>query len=261
MGIRDSNEYGQTAASDNPLPNAALEQQHAAFQAHYLHALNAAVEEGSIIKARQSGEARHRGAQETLNRLLKKHPQWQNRRIDLYIHRNLPPSPHRPFDHWPIDFCASATLPELIEMGERLLDSASENSDVLTALLAHEAGHTINGDNTPQSQASYHATPKSHLREILANRMGAILFGNPKAYGEAFLTISECQESATHPSTAQMRNHFANWAKILESQGALNSNGDIIDTQKALDVFAAFKHTAALEATAATQSLGRLDRT
>ena len=204
-----------------------------------------AVQEGAVIHARTSEDPEVRWAQEQIDLMLKKHPAWQDRRIDFYIHRDCMPSPTNP-DFQPIKH-AAATYPENVEMGENLWNLFKDDPKKLKVLLAHEISHSINGDNTAARMYASIKAPKNHHNEILANRMGAILFGNPNEFGEYLFRFMGGDETPTHPSWQQLRVQSTRWTELLKQNGVLDNDGNITDTAKALSVFEASKHTAAVE--------------
>ena len=225
---------------------AEFESASAAYKESYLGQLHRAVQEGAVIKASQSSEPLYRYAQEQLDLMRQKHPAWRDKNVDVYIHRDQARSPTNP-DFEPLKD-AAATYPEMVQIGESLLAHIMGNDPTkLKALIAHEFGHSVNGDNLAAKTYAWLNAPRNHQNEILANRMAAILFGNPKAFGEAYCSIGERGETATHPSTQQMRMQIARWAELLDQQGVLDANGNVTDTEKALSIFEASKFTAMTE--------------
>jgi hypothetical protein len=222
-----------------------FEHDYAESQNRHQARLAQAVQEGAVIHARASDDPDARWAQEQIDLMLKQHPAWQDKRIDFYIHRDCPPSPTNP-DFQPIRH-AAATYPENVEMGERLWNLFKDDPKKLKVLLAHEISHSINGDNTAARMYASLKAPKNHHNEILANRMGAILFGNPKEFGEYLFRFMGGDETPTHPSWQQLREQSTRWSALLEQNGVLDNEGNITDTAKALSVYETSKHTAAAE--------------
>ncbi len=236
----------QNEAADPTFDWAAFERDSLAERKAYLKKLRHAVAEKAVTPAALLQNPLCRWGQEQLDHMRQHHPAWKDTPVTLYIHHDQPVSPTNP-DFWPVT-SAMALTPQTIHMGDGWRDTTLQNDPTkLRAILAHELAHSINGDNTPKGDYIWEKTPKTHVREILANRMGAILYGNPKAFGEAYCSIGERPETPTHPSTAQMRLQCARWAELLEQQGVLDGAGNVVDYTKAFALFENAKHTAIIE--------------
>lgn len=139
------------------------------------------------------------------------------------------------------------TTPAFIEMNKAQADHFLKKDKgflQFRAVIAHEMAHIINRDLTPKKTIEDNTSPPTRKAEILADRMGAIIHGNPMKYAEAtsayFTSIGNGKDldigSAVRPSYNHSIRSAYKWAKFLESQGAVDKNGDVI-LDKALAVY------------------------
>jgi hypothetical protein len=89
--------------------------------------------------------------------------------------------------------------------------------------------------------------PPNQKEEVLADRMGSIIHGNPREYARAtkdfqfFISehdhVKPTRFSETHPAPTQNARMLHKWADILQREGATYKNGDV-KLAKALKIFA-----------------------
>jgi len=145
-------------------------------------------------------------------------------------------------------FNAIALTPEYIAIKEYSRDYFLGHLNQFKAVMAHEMGHLANGDQDIKNQIERNINPSNQKWEILADRMGAIIHGNPRDYAkyisEFMFYVSGKNEtkpnhySRTHLSTNGDARMLHKWADILEREGAMDKEtGEIIDRKKAMEIF------------------------
>lgn len=144
---------------------------------------------------------------------------------------------------------AYVVTPRYIETNEEAIDYFLRYPEQGKAIFAHEMGHIANGDMSIETRIEQLTTPPNRKAEMLADRKGALIFGNPRKYAEAVFLFSTRSEpgasrpehhiySTTHPSHHGGARMLHKWAEILENEGAADKiTGEIIDREKAQEVF------------------------
>jgi hypothetical protein len=227
---------------------------------------------------RQSIEAQREGLQSELERGVKDRtilcaatdPSLEplQHMLDELCRQNAALLPHSPrllvhtydsFEPQSLDqgLYASVTTTQYIQTNPYTVEYAKTHPRHFRAIVSHELAHMVNGDLSTESIIRAETEFPNHHNEVLADRLGAILFGNPQEY--ARLTeemIMQTWPYARHESTALYLSPNAQvrmlnkWVKILQDQQALNPDGTVI-LPRALEVFAKSRQF--------TGSLARID--
>lgn len=140
-----------------------------------------------------------------------------------------------------------ARLPEQIHTNVTTANYFLKHMDHFKAVMAHEMAHIANGDHdNTDKRIAHRLTPPNQMREVLADRMGAIIHGNPRQYakdlGDFLLHVAECEGTKPHISSQDYSSvngrlrMLTKWAAILEREHATDDRGNII-LDKALDVY------------------------
>jgi hypothetical protein len=150
--------------------------------------------------------------------------------------------------------CVTTVIPDYIELNEISENYLMQVPEVFHAIAAHELGHILNHDTDAENGARQMAYPPTQKTESLADRRGAIIYGNPRKYAEQiqrsmedFPASDPTAHSEGYPSNNGRLRHVYKWAEILEREGATNPDGTIIH-DKAMEIFKRSKQlTEALE--------------
>lgn len=116
---------------------------------------------------------------------------------------------------------------------------------ICRAIMAHELAHIKNQDESMESWVAKQHLPPTQAKEILADRLGAIIYRNPRQYAEltaGFLKAGKSKAAARSDDEYLSPNATARmlhkWADILEREGAADKKtGYIINRKKALGIF------------------------
>jgi len=196
---------------------------------HFAEGLAKDVQTGRAIRARDTDDALMREAQAIIDGyargLLPSPP-------DLYVYK---PDPTRGpnVSH---EAAASAHFGNVITMPQARLSMLEKDPALFRALMAHETAHQVNGDMTVESRMHYLQRPLNAKTEVLAHRMGAVLFGDVRGYTAEFDKLPLRKDSADSPDNAQLREHMKQWEGVLNKAGAAK-DGVIIDRDWAMEVF------------------------
>jgi len=166
----------------------------------------------------------------------------------LLIHKSS--STAYPFAGKPV-LVAEVALPEFISINEYSRDYFIEHPEQFKFLMAHEMAHIANGDLKVSNAIKAITKPPNRKKDVLADRMGAIIHGNPKEFAEAardfLLYIDEHYNVDPHAHSSNYLSDYGRlrmlhkWADILEFKEATDDKGNVI-LDKALAVFAESKH-------------------
>jgi len=194
-----------------------------------------------IILASRSGDPELVRMQKTINRmarasgLFKRPPQ-----LIIYTQYSEDVFAGQPYLN------AGTDLPEFIGFNEYTRDYFLEHREQFKAVMAHEMGHIANGDCGVEGTIQCNMEPPNQMQEVLAERMAAIIYGNPKEYAKItadFLLhmakdnrAKPYRYSLDHPSENARARMVYKWADILEAEGATDKKGNVI-LDKALAVF------------------------
>ena len=189
------------------------------------------VDSGSVIIAADSNDSRLVGMQHIIDELanvfgLASPPK-------LLVHRSS--SPYDFAHESVIDI--SLNVPEFIDINQYTKKYFLDRPNQFKAIVAHELAHIVNQDYLAENIAMRKIRPPNQMMEVLAERMGAIIHGNPKKYAEdssrfsfRFAKKYSIDSSLFTPKylsangNARMLHH---WADILAEQDATDSKGNI----------------------------------
>ncbi len=204
-------------------------------------ALRAGIRSGAIMEAERSGDAALKGMQKVIGKmarasgLLKRTPKLLVHTAASYLFAG---SRNR--------LSVGVTNKEFIEINEYTKEYFSREPEQFKAVMAHELAHIARGDCSPESSVEYHLTPPNQKRENLADRLGAIIHGNPRQYAQSIsdFVFHDTQENGVKPYHFRLHTLSANatarmvhkWADILEDEHAVDDKGNVIREQ-ALEVF------------------------
>lgn len=132
-----------------------------------------------------------------------------------------------------------------VEINTAMRDEYTKNPGRWRVSAAHELAHHVNKDLTPHSIAQGYMVPYAERRskEILAERMGALLHGNPREYAAQKAKLINHIESPhlyspDHPSPNAIARMTRKWADILEREGVADKvTGQITDIMGAIDIY------------------------
>ena len=124
-------------------------------------------------------------------------------------------------------------VPRFIETNITAVNYFLMHPDEFKVLMAHEIGHITNDDFTPENMISGRIYPASQKTEISADRLGAIMHGNPKEYAKASIALLSAMTSGDLPhiytskylSTNGRLRMLHKWADILEREKAIDEKG------------------------------------
>lgn len=140
---------------------------------------------------------------------------------------------------------ARVGAPGIIETDSNAVRFFLEHPDAYKALIAHEMAHILNDDVSVESKMSTRTAPLDQKMEILADRMGAIIHGNPAQYAQAHAKLwSAGQAENSHIFSKQYLSAngrarmLHKWADILQREGATDKDGNIVDKNKAMEIYA-----------------------
>ena len=202
-----------------------------------------AIESGVCVEARHYDGAKGTALQGVIDEMA--HDMGLHPPPQLIIHKSGSFTMSKPV------FSVSVTLPEYIETNALTLQRFLNQPERFKQTMAHELGHIFLGDRTIDSLLAKWITPTNQKTEILADRMGAIIHGNPREYAktssELAFVISKAGPqqiyganvfSKMRPSPNGNARMLHKWADILEREGAAcKETGKIIDRVKALEIF------------------------
>jgi hypothetical protein len=138
----------------------------------------------------------------------------------------------------------SVNVPEFIESNAASIRYFISRPDIFKAVMAHEMGHIINDDQQNIENIILRMTsPPNRKEEILADLMGAIIYGKPRQYAEVnanhFGGGTGQHFHRRTPRYLSTNGHIRmlyKWANILEREGAIDDKGNVIP-DRALAVF------------------------
>lgn len=203
-------------------------------------ALDISIKDGSVMLLADSPDPAVRKLQERMNALA------GAAGIDipaLYLHTDEA-------DIWPgydgVGAHVAAFGPHHILMNEKALEKFlnDKRERYFPVVMSHELAHIINGDVDTHQYTMAAISPPSNKLELLADRLGAILHGNPREYAEVtaqFLGAGRFKArfyNDYYPSVNETARMVHKWADMLESEGAADlSTGKITDRSKAMAIF------------------------
>jgi hypothetical protein len=133
---------------------------------------------------------------------------------------------------------ASGIVPEYIDINTTTRDHFVDKPLQFKALMAHELGHIGGFDLSAEGQAKWRASPPNQKREILAEKLAAIIFGNPMEYAKESSKLQFrfnkkynipndlfSDEYLSANENARMQHK---WADLLQREKALDNDGNVI---------------------------------
>jgi len=195
----------------------------------------------TIIEAGRSDDPRLVDMQKTINRMARASGLFK-RPPKLVIHTRYSDDERAGQP----DLNAGTAVPDFIEINVFTKNYFFKHPEAFKAVMAHEMGHIANGDCGVENAIKFNLMPPTQMQEILAERMAAIIHGNPKEYAKA---TSDYQFYVAKQDGAKPYRYYQDylsvngnarmlhkWADILEAEGATDKKGNVI-LDKALAVF------------------------
>ncbi len=137
-------------------------------------------------------------------------------------------------------------IPGHIEIHDKEKNYFGLSGGRFRAIMAHEMGHLFNGDMEPENVLQHEIRRPNQKREILAERIGAIIYGNPREYAKWMTAFEDdgVRWAAGSPAKYNRTNLSANgnarmlhhWADILEREGGTDEKGNVI-MDKAMAIY------------------------
>lgn len=168
-----------------------------------------------------------------------------------------------------------------ISIAVKRLEKLKNDLPKAKAIFAHEIAHIMNGDTSRESHIANESNIQHDLKERFAERLGAIIYGNPREYFRIFSASEEIpkeipdfkteKEAKTYidaidmsqalsqealclfngcvtferkkPSWFGRQRMIKKWVDILEKTDGVvdKTSGEIVDYQKAFDLFEQYK--------------------
>lgn len=149
---------------------------------------------------------------------------------------------HKPGSHYEFKMTkgieVQVEIPEYVHITQETAKRFVRKPDERKAVLAHELGHVYNNDLEPEAILDKLINRPTQKREILADRMGALIHGNPRQYAKncksfMFYSCRKAQDAKnaytdTYLSANGRARMLHKWADILEREGATDEKGNLI---------------------------------
>jgi hypothetical protein len=204
------------------------------------------IESGGIIEARQSGNPEFVKFQRMINRMARRCGFFK-KAPKLVIHL---PDPEQPVaSDGALDACVM--VEGYISTNLFTAQYGVQHPEIFKLLMAHEMAHLANGDQTVETLLLDNRIPPNQKQEILADRLAAIIHGNPKEYAKHTAELlflmkkmageRKCYSSMTNLSANGNARMLHKWADMLseyrwseeghkwnDGRGATDEQGNVI---------------------------------
>ncbi len=191
--------------------------------------LRSAIDKGTMIEARDSGNPILENMQGVIDQMAAGIGMTENV-PKLLIHTQDSPFVR---EETPV----SVMLRDYIDINETSKEYFVEHPEQFKAAMAVAMGEFVNGGTTMSEKIEAAVNPANQKNQALALRLGAVIHGNPRQFAEEMHKLNMnhvshedklTRHTMTHHSvngTARMLNK---WADILEDQGAVDKQGNVI---------------------------------